>query len=378
MTIKVLQIGMTKNIGGIEHYLISQYNFLDKNKIMYDFVNITGEDPMVYTTYLSEQGSFIYNIVSRHRNPILHYWQWFRLLYKKRNTYRAIVLNSNGLTYVYPLVIGKLFKIPVRIIHSHNSNFPFKRTFLKKLLIGFNQFLLKCSATDYWACSQLAGEWMFGKNKSFQIIHNAIDAKKYAYNLKKSVQIRKKFNLNNKFIIGHVGSFNYQKNHEFLIDIFNNVVKMQPDSMLLLIGGDGGNPAIMDSIKEKVDKLGLTDKVLFLGMRNDVPDLMQSMDCFVFPSRYEGLPLVGIEAQAAGLECFFSSTITKELGVTTLAHYITLESSPKQWAEFIISTCKNKTRKNMEKEISNAGYDIQCEIHKIEDFYIMYDKRNSI
>lgn len=376
MAIKVLQIGMTKNIGGIEHYLISQYKFLNKKKIMYDFVNITGEDQMVYTNYLLEQGSSIYNITSRHRNPILHYWQWFKLLYKKRNTYRAIVLNSNGLTYVYPLVMGKLFKIPVRIIHSHNSNFPFKQTFFKKLLIEFNQFLLKCVATDYWACSRLAGQWMFRKNKSFQIIHNAIDIKKYAYNKKKRGQIRKKFKLDNKFIIGHVGSFNYQKNHEFLIDIFNNVVKMQPDSMLLLIGGDGGNSATMDSIKEKVDELGLTDKVLFLGMRNDVPDLMQGMDCFVFPSRYEGLPLVGIEAQASGLNCFFSSTITKELGITTLAHYITLEFSPKQWAEIIISVCKNKIRKNMEKEISSSGYDIQHEIRKIEKFYIVHGFHN--
>lgn len=216
---------------------------------------------------------------------------------------------------------------------------------------------------------------MFRKNKSFQIIHNAIDIKKYAYN-KKRGQIRKKFKLDNKFIIGHVGSFNYQKNHEFLIDIFNNVVKMQPDSMLLLIGGDGGNSATMDSIKEKVDELGLTDKVLFLGMRNDVPDLMQGMDCFVFPSRYEGLPLVGIEAQASGLNCFFSSTITKELGITTLAHYITLEFSPKQWAEIIISVCKNKIRKNMEKEISSSGYDIQHEIRKIEKFYIVHGFHN--
>lgn len=111
MAIKVLQIGMTKNIGGIEHYLISQYKFLNKKKIMYDFANITGEDQMAYTNYLLEQGSSIYNITSRHRNPILHYWQWFKLLYKKRNTYRAIVLNSNGLTYVYPLVIGKLIPL---------------------------------------------------------------------------------------------------------------------------------------------------------------------------------------------------------------------------------------------------------------------------
>lgn len=369
MTIKVLQVGMTKNLGGIENYLISQYNFLNKEKVIYDFVNITGEDPMVYAEYLKEKGSSVYNITSRHRNPLLHYWQWFKLLLSKKKTYSAIVLNSNGLTYVYPLVIGKLFNIPIRIIHSHNSNFPFQYTFFKRILIGFNQLLLKCSATDYWACSQLAGEWMFGKDKQFQVIHNAIDARKYAYDSRKSAQIRKKFNFGNKFIIGHVGSFNYQKNHEFLIEIFDNIVKRNPDSVLLLIGGDGGDSTILNLIKEKVDRLGLSKKVMFLGMRKDVPELMEGMDCFVFPSRYEGLPLVGIEAQAAGLNCFFSSTITKELEVTDLAHYINSKSSPKQWAEVILSTCKNKTRKNMYNEILNAGYDISREIHKIEDFY---------
>lgn len=374
MTKRVLQIGMTKNIGGIENYLISQYNFLNKEKVMYDFVNITGEDSMVYTDYLIKQGSSVYSIISRHKNPLLHYLQWLKLLLDKRGIYSAIVLNSNGLTYVYPLIMGKLFNIPVRIIHSHNSNFPFRNTFFRKILIGFNKFLLKHSATDYWACSQLAGEWMFGKNKSFQIIHNAIDVKKYTYDSTKSNQIRENFRLDDKFIIGHVGSFNYQKNHEFLIDIFDNVVKMQPDSILLLIGGDGGNPSILNLVKKKVNELGLADKVLFLGMRKDVPDLMQGMDCFVFPSRYEGLPLVGIEAQAAGLNCFFSSSITKELGITSLAHYVPLESSPEQWAENIIATCKGVKRKNMEKEISSAGYDIQCEISKIEDFYYKHSK----
>ena len=142
MTKRVLQIGMTKNIGGIENYLISQYNFLDKEKVMYDFVNITGEDSMVYTDYLIKQGSSVYSIISRHKNPLLHYWQWLKLLLNKRGIYSAIVLNSNGLTYVYPLIIGKLFNIPVRVIHSHNSNFSFRNTFFRKLLIRFNKFLL--------------------------------------------------------------------------------------------------------------------------------------------------------------------------------------------------------------------------------------------
>lgn len=369
MNIKILQIGMTKNIGGIENYLINQFKFLNKENIMYDFVNITGEHPMVYSDYLRLNGSTVYNIISRHKNPVKHYLQWFILLLKKRKDYKAIVLNSNGLTYIYPLVLARLFGIPIRIIHSHNSNYPFHLNFKKKLLIKFNKFLLRYSATHYWACSVNAGKWMFGENKSFQVIHNAIDSKEYLFNLSQRISVRKRFNLENQFVLGHVGSFNYQKNHDFLIDIFYEVVKLHPNSTLLLIGGDGGNPNIFNSIKEKINKLKLENNILFLGMRRDVSELMQGMDCFVFPSRYEGLPLVGIEAQAAGLDCFFSGNITRELKITSLAHFIPLETSSEEWAHNILKVYKRSNRINMHQQIVDAGYDIQCEIQKIKKFY---------
>ena len=137
------------------------------------------------------------------------------------------------------------------------------------------------------------------------------------------------------------------------------------------------NTAVFDQLNldypglEKVKQYHLEDCVQFLGMRNDVPQLMQAMDCFVLPSKFEGLPVVGIEAQAAGLPCFFADTITREVGITELVYFFPIQNNEKQWAEIIVGTCKNGKRKNMEKEISNAGYDIQSEIRKIENFYIM-------
>ena len=366
--IKVLQIGMTKNPGGLETYLMQQFDHIDHDKVMYDFVNITAEDEIVYREHIEENGGKVFGVISRHSNPIKHYWQWFTLLRKMAGDYQAIVLNSNGLTYVYPLVLGKLFGIKKRIIHSHNSGYEQPVGLLKKILIACNRILLKFSATDYFACSQSAGERMFGKSRDFPVIHNAIESRVFQHNEFSRQEMRKELDVSDAFIIGHVGRFTYQKNHSFLIDIFNEIVKRKPNSVLLLVGDSVGDTSFFDQTKEKVQRFGLEEKVQFLGLRNDVPRLMQAMDCFLFPSLFEGLCFVGIEAQAAGLPCFFSDAITKEVGITNLAHFISLETSPEEWADLILKESPIE-RKDMREKIAEAGYDIDREIGKIEGFY---------
>lgn len=366
--IYVLQIGMTKNMGGLETYLIQQFEHINKNYIQYDFVNITGEYDIVFSKEIKKAGSRIYNICSRHKNPLLHYWQWIRLLKKYKKDYKVIVLNSNSLEYIYPIFIAKIFGIPVRIIHSHNAGFEKKIGMLRKLLIVFNKLLLKFSATHYFACSQKAGKWMFGENKKFFIIHNAIDVNEYKFNIQKRYYKRNELGIKDKFVIGHIGRFAYQKNHDFLIDIFYYIHKLLPEAELLLIGDAVEDKTYLIKAKQKVKKLDLESVVKFLGIRKDVPELMQAMDCFVLPSRFEGLPLVGVEAQAAGLPCFFSDTITKEIQITNLVKFISLKDSKKLWAEEIIKS-KNFVRKNISEEIIKNGYDINFEISKIERFY---------
>lgn len=369
--IRVLQIGMTKNIGGLETYLMQQFDHLDKTKVMYDFVNITSEDEIVFKEKIVQGGGKIYGVRSRHSNPIRHYWQWIQLLHRIAKDYKAIVLNSNSITYVFPIFIARFFGIPMRIMHSHNSGFEQKIGLAKRLIITMNRILLKWGATDYFACSKLAGKWMFGKDSYFTVIPNAIDCAKYRFNEEVRNQVRQKLGIEDQFVIGHVGRFTYQKNHSFLLDIFHEIHKQNPRSVLLLVGDAVEDMSFYRAAKEKVQQYHLEDCVQFLGMRNDVPQLMQVMDCFVLPSKFEGLPVVGIEAQAAGLPCFFADTITREVGITELAYFFPIQNNEKQWAEIIVGTCKNGKRKNMEKEISNAGYDIQSEIRKIENFYIM-------
>lgn len=370
--IKVLQIGMTRNLGGLETYLMQQFDHIDSMKVRYDFVNITGEYDIVFKDKILNSGSKIYSVCSRHKNPLKHYWQWLNLLNKIGKEYKAIVLNSNSLEYIFPLFAAKIFGIPIRIMHSHNSGYEHAIGVIRGMLVRFNNFLMTRTATDYWACSEQAGIWMFGNDTKFKCIHNAIDVEQFAFNSDRRNKIRNEMNVQDRFVIGHVGRFTYQKNHEFLIDVFNELVKIMPESLLMLCGDYVDDDAIWNNVHQKVEKYGLTDKVLFMGMRSDVPDLMQAMDCFVLPSRFEGLGIVGIEAQAAGLPCFFSNTITDETKITSLAEYISLSSSPRQWAE-VIAKYKNSDRKDMTKDIANAGYDIRTEIRNIEQFYMVAD-----
>lgn len=367
--INVLQVGMTRNHGGLETYLLQQWRHLSSSKIHYDFVNITGEYPIVAENEIRQSGSEIYSICSRHINPIKHYYQWFKLLKTYGYKYHAIVLNTNTLEYIFPLFLAKLFRIPIRVIHSHNAGFGHAIGVKRKLLISLNRIMMKWSATDYFACSIKAGQWMFGYNQKFSVIKNAIDIKKMEYNPQKRRELRLKWGLESNFVIGHIGAFNYQKNHEFLLDIFEKIHKKNSSAILLLIGGAVDDNSFLKRAQEKVKIRHLEDVVHFLGVRNDVPDLLQIMDCFVLPSHFEGLPLVGIEAQAAGLPCFFSDTITREVGLTELAHFISLEKTPEDWAKKIISShCIERSK--FADVVAEKGYDIHKVSKKIEDIYL--------
>ena len=307
----VLQIGMTRNIGGLETYLMQQFEHISK-KIKYDFVNITGEYEIAFKDKIIDQKSEIYNIPSRHKNPILHYWKWIKLLNRYGNKYKFIVLNCNSLEYVYPIFIAKLFGIPNRIIHSHNAGFENKISLKRKILIVFNKILIKYSATDYWACSKLAGEWMFGKKRKFKVIHNAIDVDKFKFNKDVRDDMRKQLNIkDDQFVVGHVGRFSYQKNQEFAVDIFYELEKIHKDAVLLLIGKEDQD--VYSKVIKKVNDLKIDKKVKVLGIRDDIPALYQPMDCFVLPSLFEGLLIMGVEAQVSDLYTVFSDAISEKL-----------------------------------------------------------------
>lgn len=362
--LRVLQVGMTRNLGGIETYLIEQFRHLDKSTIDYDFVNITGEYSICYEDEILASGSKIFKVVSRHKKPLLHYWQWFNILSQNKGVYDVIVLNTNSLEYVFPLVLGKIFGIPVRVIHSHNSGFENKQGLARRLLVGMNKKLLAWSANLRFACSQFAGQWMF-KDNPYHVIYNAIDIHKYDADLIVREETRNALGLHTELTLLHVGRFSYQKNHSFLLDIFKEVHAILPDSVLLLVGDTTEESEFLTEVKRKIKEFGLANAVRLLGRRDDVNKIMQAADVLVMPSFFEGLTVVGIEAQASDLPLLLSDTVTKELELLPSTQFISLEAGPTAWAEAIVNS-KQHNRQSRYEELKAAGYDIENETERVE------------
>ena len=219
-------------------------------------------------------------------------------------------------------------------------------------------------ATERLACSKYAGEWMFGKNSEFKVINNAIDLSKFRFDQTVRDCIRNELGINDKFVVGHIGRFCYQKNQGFLIDIFNEITKTA-DAVLLLIGSG----ETKSNIEERVKSLGLVDRVIFAGNKSNANEYYQAMDTFVFPSRYEGLGMVAIEAQTSGLPVICSTQVPAEVAITDLVKFCPLSASAADWAEFILGH-RVSERKDTTDEIRNSGYDIATEAKKLEEFYL--------
>lgn len=236
-----------------------------------------------------------------------------------------------------------------------------------------NKAILPRYATDYFACSKLAGEWLFPKsfleNDKVCLIHNALDLTKFLPSVTERDKVREELGIADKVVVGHVGRFEEQKNHQFLIDIFYELSKEREDAVLLLIG----EGPLREEIEEKVKQYGLKEKVRFLGVRSDVPRLWKAMDMFLFPSLFEGLPIVALEAQASGVYSIMADSITSEVKITDDVKFISLNQDAKYWKNEILKNmdvmqnCKdNELIKNQFRE---AGYDIISAADELMKYY---------
>ena len=245
------------------------------------------------------------------------------------------------------------------ILHSHCTGVDRGHRLIKRLMHEFSKPFLKFVGTDYFACSNKAGHWMYSDNivesGNYRIINNSIDCSKFRFNKETRKKIRNELSVQeNALLIGHVGRFMFQKNHDFLIDIFFKLREINDNAILLLIG----EGELEEKIRNKVKKLKLEKYVIFLGVTNHVNDYMQAMDVFVLPSWFEGLPVVGIEAQASGLPCIMSDTITEETNLFGLVEFFNLNDDPLKCAELINNICKKYERKDTYLDMINAGFDI--------------------
>lgn len=367
MRILVVVTGGLKN-DGISLGTIGYFNSMKKDDMTIDFLAVNNVEKSVVKK-IEKANCNVIKIKERNKKPLEYMYRLYRII--RKNKYDIVHVHGSSALLVIEMFIAKIAGVKVRIAHSRNTKC--NNVKVDKLLRkAFYKF-----TTDYFACGKEAGEWLF-ENNEFTIIPNGKNIKQFEFSIQKREEIRNKFNLNNKLVIGHVGRINHQKNHEFLIDIFYEVKKLNSNTALILVG-DG---ELRDSIKEKIERLGLINDVIMTGEVNNANEIMQGMDVMVMPSLYEGLPNVVIEAQISGLPCVISDTITRECKITDRVSFESLESSKEVWAKKILNIsiinreeCKDK----IIDEVRNAGYDIDENAKRLKDIYLsLYKKRKNI
>jgi len=364
--IRVLHIVNSMNRGGLETMIMNLYRNVDRTKIQFDFLTHTNQQGD-YDEEIEQLGGNIFRISSRRHGLFKNKIQLLEF-FRQHPEYKIIHAHASSLSYITPLKIASMANVKTRIIHSHSTK-PQKGK-IHELLHFINQRKLSHYATNYFACSEKAANWLYGDNhdeiKNIQIINNCIDVRQYTFNSDVRENIRSSLKLTDRFVIGHIGSFREAKNHMFLIDIFKKIHDLKPNAVLMLVGGGD----LEKQIKNKVIKLGLSNSVMFMGVRSDIPELLQAMDIFLFPSLYEGLPVTLVEAQAAGLKIIASDSITDEICFTNLVELISLQLPASAWAKKVLSYIDGYKRINTFDEISTAGYDIKTSAKELEQFYL--------
>ena len=360
---RILVFGMTDNPGGVESVIMSYYRHINRNMYQFDFLCNT--EVVAHEKDIRELGGKIYRICARSKNKSQYKKDMNAFFAQYSKEYCAIWVNVCSLANIDYLKYAKKYGIPRRIIHSHNSQNM--DTMLRGLLHSINKSNIQKYATDFWACSEDAARWFYKDDlaRKAVIIHNAIEVQKMLFDQSKRDYLRKKYNLDDSIVIGNVGRLHFQKNQEFIIDVFNELQKDNDDYKLVLVGQGEDEK----KLKEKVRCLNLEKKVIFTGVQEDIQAWLSSFDFFLFPSRFEGLSIAALEAQASGLPVLCSADVNPfELKVNSNFNFYSLSHDKVQWA--------NKVKKYINLDwISNeivlenfkkCGYDIFTEVKRFE------------
>lgn len=362
---KILQIGLGNNPGGVESFVMNYYRELVRYGIQFDFLCMY--DSIAYEEEIKNLGGKIFYVPNVKKN-YFGYVKEVRQLLKKEH-YDVVHVNMLSAANIVPLRLAHESGIKKIIAHSHNSSAP---GLIRNIMDRCNRSKMNKYATEKAACSRKAGEWLFGR-QTFEegkvtVIQNAVNVENYLFSERNRERLRTELGWKGKFVIGHVGRFEYQKNHEALIEIFRNIVKKEPNAMLCLIG----EGVLYSHIVEKVSGYGLKDNVFFAGTRKNVDEFLSAMDVFLFPSYFEGLPFTLVEAQANGLPCVISDTITEEIVFSEEnVRRLPLEICYEKWAEDVLSF-KNWQRTNsdlIKTNLKKKHYDIVTEAERLRRLY---------
>lgn len=358
---RILCIVGGMNAGGAETFLMKLYRKLDKSKYQMDFY-VTDSNEGYYDKEILSLGGKIYRSVPKSKNLLKSLKNLANVV--KKNNYKYVMRVSQHSLSTLELLVAKLNGADVLIYRSSNSKTGGGK--INTLLHYFFKWMSIRIPNIKIAPSTEAAEFMFGKNciinKNAKILKNGIPLELFQFDEKKRNKIRNEFKIEEKFVIGHVGRFSEQKNHYYLLDVFSEIVKLNNDSVLLLVG----NGNLENKIKERVKRLGLENQVVFAGTRSNIPEILMAMDVFIFPSFFEGLPNSVIEAQATGLPCLISDTITSEVKIIDEVKFMSIKEQPSNWAKEALTMTRNNEIENIRNKFIRNGYDI----NKIVDDFI--------
>lgn len=349
--IRILHVLGSMNRGGAETFVMNIYRNIDREDIQFDFLLTTDKND--YSDEIAKLGGTIYTISPRNHGVISYLKNLNNFL--EEHKYSVVHFHASSLSSIEVLLIAKINNVKVRIIHSHSSN---QKGALHKIMHVVNKLFIRSLATDYLGCSELANSWMFkhtGVYKKSIMINNGIITNSFAYNEAIRTDMRKRLNIKDELLFGHVGRFCEVKNHEFIIKIFHTYLKKYGNAHLILVGvGE-----LEDKTKNMVAELNIEKNVTFLGLRSDISDLLQAMDIFLFPSLYEGLPVALVEAQASGVMIYGSDTISSKTVLSDNIKFLSLTKNEEFWATYIHDDYLKYKRGDKSKNIIEKGFDIK-------------------
>lgn len=361
---RVLQIVSELNMGGIQAFLMNVYRNIDREKIQFDFL-IDDLPKGFFEDEILSLGGKIYRVTPR-KKSVSQNKKDLNEFFKKHREYQCVHFHCSNLSYIEPLVAAQKNKIPVRIMHSHSTNLP--NSVVHKILHIVHRRKLKFIVTDFLACSDLAGKWLYDgvvETEKITLVRNGIKVDDFLYNEKIRDEYRKKFKIENKVVFGNVGRFCEAKNHIFLLETFNLLKNKIPNAVLFLVG-DG---ELHEQVFSKINELNLQEKVFTLGARSDVPSILQALDYIIMPSKWEGFPVALLEEQAAGLTCYVSDSVTRQAKINRNVYYLPLQDGFQKWSEKIYATYSNQRRITNAKAIKEQGYDISNTVNMLEEIY---------
>lgn len=366
--IKVLEFfGEPLNYGGQEAFILNVYSKINKETFNFTFIT-----PFECTNIKLQE------LINENNDTIVFDNYEFESNLRKKfilQTAKKYITNKYDIVHIHSGSVFTLFNVAkiakkngVKrvIVHSHATG---KMNVKYKIIKFISDLSINKYADYFFACSGLAGKWKFPKkiinSKKYYIIKNGINLDKFRYDYEQRTAYRKEFQLENKLVIIHVGRFSAEKNQLYILDIFNELLKIKDNSVLFLVGGDG---EFLEKVKHKIDELNLNNKVNILMNRSDVNNLINMSDVFILPSLWEGLPFTGIEAQANGIPCIFSDTITDELNISESYNKLSINEEPKIWATEIVKLAENGRRDTI-SDVKKNGFDIENVCNFLENVY---------